>query len=82
MLTVLNVHYVQCPVMDQESNVQFEGYWQTLSTKAALTIRVSKVNDTASCVAKIYNLFICTVEEPISRRIHAGVRCSEGGQAL
>lgn len=32
---------LQCPVFDLERNVQFEGYWQTMSRRGGITLTVS-----------------------------------------
>ncbi|ODM86750.1 SID1 transmembrane family member 1 [Orchesella cincta] len=35
----VSVQNASCPILDQENNVQFEGYWQTMSMKAGMTLR-------------------------------------------
>jgi len=38
----VSVQNSSCPVFDEASNVQFEGYWQTMSKKAGMTINRDK----------------------------------------
>jgi hypothetical protein len=33
--------FQQCPVFDQAANIQFQGYWQTLTSQGSITVRVS-----------------------------------------
>ncbi|CAG7721990.1 unnamed protein product [Allacma fusca] len=35
----VSVQNMSCPVRDQQNNVQFKGYWQTMMTKAGMTIQ-------------------------------------------
>ncbi|XP_066991155.2 SID1 transmembrane family member 1 [Anabrus simplex] len=35
----VSIQNISCPVFDLERNVQFEGYWQTVSTKGGITLR-------------------------------------------
>ena len=38
---IVHLHTQQCPVLETESTVRYAGHWQTVSTKAGITVRVS-----------------------------------------